>query len=434
VVTAAAFAAHGRLSLPIVFIVATVASSAGTTVAFLVGRGGMTIIERHGGRFRISMATVAWTRAFFERHGDSAVLFGRFLPVMRMLVSPVAGLSGMSARRFTLYNVVGAVIWSATFCALGYFFGRHLSAFYHGLGRATLVVVVGLAVLVTVVVAGGWLIEDSEAAWRAEGTIWHHLLMSPPIRWLAGHSPAARAFLFRRFTPGDYLGLNLTLGLGLSFIALVTFSAVENAVLSGEAVVQLDLGLSTVLREGSSPQGDALWTVIGWLGSIPVMSTLGLTVAAVLTVRHAWLPLVGWVSGLSGSVLLDLALKQAVGRVRPAFSAAYAVAPTGTFPSGHALGALVGYGLAAYFLVILARSRWLQIVIIGLAAVIVAALSFSRLYLATHYFSDIVGGLAAGSVWLAMCITGLEVARRKLGNPQTLPAPNGRRSEDHPAE
>jgi len=44
---------------------------------------------------------------------------------------------------------------------------------------------------------------------------------------------------------------------------------------------------------------------------------------------------------------------------------------------------------------------------------LVLAICFGRLYLGTRYFSDIVSGLAAGGVWLAACITGLEVARRR---------------------
>jgi len=50
---------------------------------------------------------------------------------------------------------------------------------------------------------------------------------------------------------------------------------------------------------------------------------------------------------------------------------------------------------------------------VGLAA----AIAFGRLYLAEHYFSDVVAGYAAGSVWLAACISGLEIARRRSPHP-----------------
>jgi undecaprenyl-diphosphatase len=50
---------------------------------------------------------------------------------------------------------------------------------------------------------------------------------------------------------------------------------------------------------------------------------------------------------------------------------------------------------------------------------LVTAICFGRLYLGEHYFSDIVSGLAAGGVWLAACLTGLEVARRRVEQDHT---------------
>jgi undecaprenyl-diphosphatase len=51
--------------------------------------------------------------------------------------------------------------------------------------------------------------------------------------------------------------------------------------------------------------------------------------------------------------------------------------------------------------------------VVATAAVLVAAIGLSRLYLGVHYFSDVVAGFAAGTVWLAACISGVEVARRQ---------------------
>jgi undecaprenyl-diphosphatase len=52
-------------------------------------------------------------------------------------------------------------------------------------------------------------------------------------------------------------------------------------------------------------------------------------------------------------------------------------------------------------------------VVIALAGLLVLGVGYSRMYLGLHFFSDVVGGLAAGAVWLTTCITALEVARRK---------------------
>ena len=73
-VTAAAFAAHGRLSIGILFLISTAAASAGTTVAFLAGRRGGDFFERHSRK--VNPVALVRTRRFFDRHGGSAILVG----------------------------------------------------------------------------------------------------------------------------------------------------------------------------------------------------------------------------------------------------------------------------------------------------------------------------------------------------------------------
>ena len=409
-VTASALAARGHLSLVLVFVVATLSTAAGTTAAFYLGRSGSTFIMRraHGGAGALGRA-----HRFFERHGASAVLFGRFVPIVRMLISLVAGVSQMDARRFAAYNLAGAAIWATAFCAIGYFFGHHAGAFYHQLVRAALVVGFGLAALVTLAVAGGWLIEDAEAAWRAEGNAWHRVLTSRPVRWLARRSPTVQSILFRRFSPADYLGLNLTLGLGVSFVLLLIFGAIAQGVLSKMAIVRFDVGLAEALHAGATPGGVAFWSLVTRLGSISVAAVFGIGFALWYASRRGWLAFGGWVAALAGSELLAWALKRAVHRERPIFEVAYATEPTFSFPSSHVLGALVGYGMIVYFVVCLTTSRLWRALAITLVAMLIVAVGYSRLYLGLHFFSDVVGGLAAGAVWLTACITALEVARRK---------------------
>ena len=111
--------------------------------------------------------------------------------------------------------------------------------------------------------------------------------------------------------------------------------------------------------------------------------------------------------------MLAWALKHAIHRERPIFEISYATEPSFSFPSSHVLGALVGYGMIAYFVVRLTTSRLWRFVALTVGAALVLAVGYSRLYLGLHFFSDVVGGLAAGAVWLTACVTALEVARRK---------------------
>ena len=410
-VTAAAFASHGRMSLTVIILISTVATTLGTSVAFVLGRRGGDFFDKHSKR--VSPVVLSRTRTFFDRHGSTAVLIGRFIPFARMLISPLAGLSTMSFVRFTVFNVAGAAIWSSVFCGVGYFFGQHPPKLGHGLIRGALIVAVGIGLIVTIAVAGGWLVEESDAAWRAEGTVWHRILMSAPMRWLAGHSPAAREFLFRRFTPGDYLGLNLTIGLGLSFVALVIFSAITNSLLAQGAVPEFDLFLAAAMHETATPFSVAFWSAVSSAGNLVIVALPGVGLSLFLAYRtRSRLPVFGFAASLIGSAVLDAVVKHFFAHQHEPLVGGDVVIGT---PSGQALGSLVGYGMVGYFLVLLARRHSTRVIIACATVLLVGSISFGRMYLGERYFSDIVAGLAAGSVWLSACLTGLEVARRKTG-------------------
>ena len=51
--------------------------------------------------------------------------------------------------------------------------------------------------------------------------------------------------------------------------------------------------------------------------------------------------------------------------------------------------------------------------VVGSAVLLVLLIGLSRMVLDVHYFSDVVGGYAAGAVWLSACVSGLEVVRRR---------------------
>ena len=63
------------------------------------------------------------TRSFYERYGRLAIIAGRFLPIIRTFVPVLAGAIKLDLFRFTIYNIVGALAWTASFILLGYFLG-----------------------------------------------------------------------------------------------------------------------------------------------------------------------------------------------------------------------------------------------------------------------------------------------------------------------
>lgn len=64
------------------------------------------------------------THRFFEKHGGKAIILARFVPIVRTFAPFVAGIGSMTYRRFLAYNIIGAVVWVASFVYAGYFFGN----------------------------------------------------------------------------------------------------------------------------------------------------------------------------------------------------------------------------------------------------------------------------------------------------------------------
>jgi undecaprenyl-diphosphatase len=221
-------------------------------------------------------------------------------------------------------------------------------------------------------------------------------------------------FITARFARGEYLGLHLTIGFLISAVGLWIFLGVTEDVIHQDPITQFDLTLLNWLQAHRGPAGDQVFRAISALGSPLAMIILALGVAVILGIRRQGLLLQGWVTAFLGGSLLNTVLKHAIHRPRP-HAAAMGVYHSWSFPSGHAMGSLIGYGMLAYVLILLGpspRSPGARLAIIGAAAILVLSIGLSRLYLGAHYFSDVVGGYGAGMLWLSACISGLEVTRR----------------------
>jgi membrane protein DedA with SNARE-associated domain len=128
---------------------------AGSYIAWAVGRyGGQPAVRRWGRRFGVRGHDVDRATAWFDRHGSSAVLFGRLVPVVRTFISLPAGFAKMPAGRFGLFTTLGCIPWTAALGIAGYALGanwQHVANDFHGPTYAIAgVVVVALAVALVV--------------------------------------------------------------------------------------------------------------------------------------------------------------------------------------------------------------------------------------------------------------------------------------------
>ncbi len=120
----------------------------GNQIGYWVGRyGGRPFVLRWGRYALITPERLGHAEAFFDRHGGSAVLLSRFVVGLRAFGALVAGTSRMPWGKFALYNVLGGILWATAAVSLGYFLWASISLVEHWVGRASLLLVAALALV-----------------------------------------------------------------------------------------------------------------------------------------------------------------------------------------------------------------------------------------------------------------------------------------------
>ena len=114
----------GLMELGIVMPLLVVAAVAGDQMNYSIGRFfGPKVWQWENSRF---FNKRAFTQAhdFYEKYGGITIILARFLPFIRTFVPFVAGVADMSRGKFTLYNILGALLWVLGLTTIGYLFGN----------------------------------------------------------------------------------------------------------------------------------------------------------------------------------------------------------------------------------------------------------------------------------------------------------------------
>lgn len=102
-----------------------VAGFAGNVAGYEIGRRIGPPLAARDGRI-LKKKYFDETAVFFERHGNKALVIGRFVAFVRTYITVVAGVTQMARRRFYLWSAVGAVLWVGSITVLGYFLGKRV--------------------------------------------------------------------------------------------------------------------------------------------------------------------------------------------------------------------------------------------------------------------------------------------------------------------
>jgi len=180
-----------------------------------------------------------------------------------------------------------------------------------------------------------------------------------------------------------------------------------------------------------SPILDEIMLEITFLGTgTVVLMLVAITGMFLWLTRHKYSALLLLIS-TAGGILLNNLLKQGYSRPRPQIVTWGTAAVSSSFPSGHAMSAIVVYGTVAYLAARLQTRGVTRALTLTFAAIVILLICISRLYLGVHYPSDVLAGLIIGTAWAAFCMATLEAiqvyartrAPRVLAYERPAPAP-----------
>lgn len=119
-------AQQGAFPLYAALAVNSLAALAGSFTSYWLGAsGGAPLIKQYGKYILVRPQDLAKTEVYFQRHGAWTVLIARFIPVVRHIISLVAGVARMPLRSFAVQTFVGSTIWGGGLIIAGYQLGQH---------------------------------------------------------------------------------------------------------------------------------------------------------------------------------------------------------------------------------------------------------------------------------------------------------------------
>lgn len=421
VVFAGALAAQGYFDLGDLIWFAAIGAVLGDGISFLLGQRGTGLFKETNKVLKASYLETG--ELFFQKHGVKSIFLGRFIGLVRAVIPFVAGLSGMAAKRFYLWNILSAFAWAASHLLAGYFLGQawqmvEVWTSRAGIFLAALILFFFCANLLKlfIVKQGRQLFELSRSLWFS---VKQALITNPDVVRSIERHPRFFSFVNARLDRTRFSGLPLTL-LGIVFLyTLLLLGGIIEDILAFDPIVEVDTRLDNLLyfyRDEMLVKG-FLWVTL--LGKTKVVLSVALLCTVLLWIRKKRefiLPF--WIT-LAGSGIFSLLGKVAFHRQRPLGIGVFTEASF-SFPSGHATIAAAFYGFIVYYLWRQAQNWNIRLNVLFGGSALIIAIGFSRLYLGVHFLSDVLGGFLLGFMWL---IIGICMVERHLFAGSEVKAP-----------
>lgn len=417
IVFAGFLAAHGQGELLPLVAVCAFGSLCGDLGSYYLGARLGSRLRQHR-LFRKRQTLLNKAQQFFAAHGGKSVLAGRFVGFLRPFIPFVAGSAHMPPLAFSLWALVGAVLWGIAYPGLGYLFAASWQLVEIWTGRFSLLILVLILLFIANSLFWRYLIP---LLWRGAcrcggwiGRRWQWLCGTAALGRLRQRWPGLWNFIAGRFCLQRASGLYLTLGLSLSAGFALVFGWVLRDVLFPSQLTHLDQLVYQLAQSLRHPGTDLFFLLVTFLGDAPVILMLAALCCLWLVLSNRDFSAAILVAGLLGGEALVFGLKQLLDRPRPQPFFTHLVLDSASFPSAHAFVAVVFYGLLVYLLLESLANLQARFTLVLGGSFLALLIGVSRIYLGVHWLSDVVGGFLLAALWLCFLITAAE-ARRQYG-------------------
>jgi membrane protein DedA with SNARE-associated domain len=162
-------ASQGVFSLPAILAINSAAALTGSLLSYWLGAaGGKPLLLKYGKYVFVRAKDLEKTEQYFARHGGKTIFVGRFLPVVRHLISIPAGIARMSLPPFLALTFLGATLWGGGLMILGYELGSRWEAVASKAKRVDLIIAAGVVLVILAIVIRFMLRRRRERASAAE--------------------------------------------------------------------------------------------------------------------------------------------------------------------------------------------------------------------------------------------------------------------------
>lgn len=384
-----ALVALGHLNLWVILIATAAGAILGDGLSYWIGH---RYRDRLRGVWPFSRRPELLERgeAYFLRRGAISILIARFVPVIRSTVPIAAGMLGMGATRFYVANIASALVWAPAHVLPGVLAGTLLA----GAGAISMRLGVAIAVLLVLLWGSIWALRvGGLIGWRWLGrghaalAVW-----AAPRQDLAGRIGRFATAPDHAERRGNALLIALAAGCLLAFLALL------ESVVGREAIVRIDGAVLALIGSLHNQWTDPVMLAATRLGDTSMNLMVSGAMIGWLLLRGQFRLAAGVLIAIGATAALMTAIKLGVHAARPPLVTS--IAPGFSFPSGHSTMAMVTLGLFGWLVAGGQSGPWRRLALAPVLLLIVL-IPFSRIYLAAHWPSDVIGGTLLGAAVVA---------------------------------